>query len=962
MQLPRSARRPGVVMVILLVLVPVVAMAAAHPAAAAPVPLYPDLVSQIPPGGISIDHSVAADREFRYTHRIANLGAGPLEVRPEYDPTTDNARGFQRLYQRDNATVSLASESAIGGQLLYHAVHGHYHYPLASFGLYATAADGSVGTPVAMSPKVGFCIADSIPVTGSAGSSEHSPGNCGDPRATVGITPGWADEYDARDDGQSIPINGLPDGTYWLRTIVDPDNYLVESNNANNITDVKVKITGDTVAVLGTITPVIAPPTVAVVSPHNGDTVAGSVTLSATATDPAGITGLEYLIDGVAVTPRLSTPPYSFAWDTTGVTNGSHLVTARAFTGAGLRGASPTVLVNVSNAAVGGGIAIDVSVSRDGRGPLTTPPITTSSAGETLLALVSSDGPGGGAQTATVTGAGLSWRLVRRANGQPGAADIWTATAPQPLVAATVTATSGIGGFDASLSVVAFQNAGGVGASSGASAPTGVPSVSLTTTRDGSWVFGTGNDWDNAVGRVVPADQRLVHQFLDTGPGDTMWAQSTLTPSAGAGSVVNLRDLSPATDRWNLAAVEVLPAGVGTPGPIISNVLAGARTSSSAVITWTTDVPSTSAVDFGTTLSYGQSSPVDPTLTTSHRVTLSGLASETQYHYRVSSTDAAGITRRSVDFVFTTAAISTLFCDLTSPAAGATLSGTVAVTANASSTASVAGVQFKVDNVNLGAEDAAPPYSVNWDTTTAANGAHTLTAVVRDPTGNSLTSASVAVTVTNTTTTGPVGLVAAYSFNEGSGTLVHDLSGKANTGTLSGATWSAAGRYGGALSFNGVNNRVDVPDSPSLRLTTGMTVEAWLRPTTTNAAWRSAVLKEQPGGLAYALYSQTTANRPSGYVNTGGADVEVRAGGPLAANTWTHVAITYDGTAVRIYRAGALVATAPTAGPIVTAAGALRIGGNTIWGEYFAGLIDEIRIYNRALTATEITTDLNLAL
>ena len=76
-------------------------------------------------------------------------------------------------------------------------------------------------------------------------------------------------------------------------------------------------------------------------------------------------------------------------------------------------------------------------------------------------------------------------------------------------------------------------------------------------------------------------------------------------------------------------------------------------------------------------------------------------------------------------------------------------------------------------------------------------------------------------------------------------------------------------------------------------------------------------------------------------------------------NTWTHLAATYDGTTVRLYVNGAQVASRAVTGNLISSTGALRIGGNTIWGEYFSGLIDEVRIYNRALTPAEIVTDMN---
>jgi hypothetical protein len=86
---------------------------------------------------------------------------------------------------------------------------------------------------------------------------------------------------------------------------------------------------------------------------------------------------------------------------------------------------------------------------------------------------------------------------------------------------------------------------------------------------------------------------------------------------------------------------------------------------------------------------------------------------------------------------------------ITSPASGATVSGTISVTATASDDRGVAGVQFQLDGVNGGAEDAAAPYSISWDTTTASNGSHTLTAIARDAAGNRTTSALVTVTVSN---------------------------------------------------------------------------------------------------------------------------------------------------------------------------------------------------------------------
>src|SRR2546428_179480 len=92
-----------------------------------------------------------------------------------------------------------------------------------------------------------------------------------------------------------------------------------------------------------------------------------------------------------------------------------------------------------------------------------------------------------------------------------------------------------------------------------------------------------------------------------------------------------------------------------------------------------------------------------------------------------------------------------LIVTITSPASGSTVSGTVAVSASVSTIGSltVAGVQFKLDGNNLGAEDTTAPYSISWDTTTASNGSHALTAVARDSLGLLWTSDPVTVRVAN---------------------------------------------------------------------------------------------------------------------------------------------------------------------------------------------------------------------
>jgi chitodextrinase len=204
----------------------------------------------------------------------------------------------------------------------------------------------------------------------------------------------------------------------------------------------------------------------------------------------------------------------------------------------------------------------------------------------------------------------------------------------------------------------------------------------------------------------------------------------------------------------------------------------------------------------------------------------------------------------------------------------------------------------------------------------------------------------------------PAGLVGAWAFGEGIGTSTADASGNGNVGTSTGASWSTQGRFGNALSFNGLNSVVRVADSASLDLSSAMTLSAWIRPAASQSGWRT-ILQRQVD--AYFLNASNSAGplRPSGGGTIGGGTPWLS--GPTASpvGTWTHVALTYDGAALRLNVNGNQAASRPMGGAIETNNNPLWIGGNQPYGEYFNGLIDEVRVYNRALTQPDIQTDMN---
>jgi hypothetical protein len=181
-----------------------------------------------------------------------------------------------------------------------------------------------------------------------------------------------------------------------------------------------------------------------------------------------------------------------------------------------------------------------------------------------LVALVASDGPIAPApnnQNLTISGAGLSWTRVQRAATARGVSEIWTATAPTLLSNVTVTSTQSItvvnnGPVNQSMTVVAFTNASGVGASAAASGTTGAPSVSVVPQALGSAIYGVGNDFDGAVARTVPADQTMVHESFPPS-FDTYWVQMLNATTTSLTLPVTLNDTAPTNHQWNFAIVEI---------------------------------------------------------------------------------------------------------------------------------------------------------------------------------------------------------------------------------------------------------------------------------------------------------------------------------------------------------------------------------------------------------------------
>ena len=209
------------------------------------------------------------------------------------------------------------------------------------------------------------------------------------------------------------------------------------------------------------------------------------------------------------------------------------------------------------------------------------------------------------------------------------------------------------------------------------------------------------------------------------------------------------------------------------------------------------------------------------------------------------------------------------------------------------------------------------------------------------------------------------GLVGYWKFDESTGQIVNDSSGNANNGTL-GATSSpgtddptwATGKIAKGLDFDGVNDDVRIPDSISLRPPTGVTVAAWVKADVLSGG-KTAVDKRLSGSAdSYVLGTLGTSVR----FCAAETSTQCAVGGTLTTGAWYHLAGTFDGSSSKAYLNGVLVATYAWSNPLSYAPFSVLIGAEDQNGAItlrFDGVIDEVRIYNRALSAGEILNLIN---
>ena len=208
------------------------------------------------------------------------------------------------------------------------------------------------------------------------------------------------------------------------------------------------------------------------------------------------------------------------------------------------------------------------------------------------------------------------------------------------------------------------------------------------------------------------------------------------------------------------------------------------------------------------------------------------------------------------------------------------------------------------------------------------------------------------------------GPVAEWHFDEGAGNVVKDSSGNDNDGIIYGAIW-VDGKFGKALYFDGQDDYVEVPDSSSLNPTEQIAIESWYKPLSFMGAGNEPIVDKSYTSHNPPYYQYLLGVTGDGYPNVPASfsfsssinnqAISTHTGqGFWKIGQWYHIIGIYDSTSVKLYVNGELISSKPASGALNNFGTKLRIGTYVNFNAFLHGTIDEIRIYNRALSPEEV--------
>ena len=468
--------------------------------------------------------------------------------------------------------------------------------------------------------------------------------------------------------------------------------------------------------------PEMLAPTTAITFPANATTVAGTVSVTADAADNVGVAKVEFYVNGALKTTS-SAAPHLFSWDTTQLTPGSYTLTTKAYDAAGNVGQSQSVTVNVANDL----LAPTVS--------LTSPASYTTVSGSINIAANSADNVG-----VSKVEFYLNDVLLTATNMAPYTYNWDTKSAANGVHTLTAKAYDATGNVGQSQTVT-------INVSNDLSAPT----VAVTSPGSGATLSGTVSVTasaadDVAVSRVEFYRNGVLMGASNSAPYSYSWdtksvANGNYTLTAKAYD--NAGNLGQSQNTTVTVSNDVMAPTVGITSPGSSSTVSGTVT----IAANATDDVAVSRVEFyqnGVLLGSTSAAPYEGTDLVQSSIT---------YTLTAKAYDAVGNVGQSQSTTVTVANDTTApTVGITSPAASSTISGTVAITVDATDNVGVNRVEY-YQNGKLLATTNAAPYSFNWSTKSVSDGSYTLTAKAFDDAGNVASSASVSVNVSNATIT-----------------------------------------------------------------------------------------------------------------------------------------------------------------------------------------------------------------
>lgn len=514
------------------------------------------------------------------------------------------------------------------------------------------------------------------------------------------------------------------------------------------------------------------PPTISITSPTNGSTVSGTVSISALPSASAGVAGVQFKVDGTSYGGEVTSAPYTIAWITQGVANGTHSLTAlvRDATGATVTSAAVTVTLSntapaptvqiVAPSSVSGTFTVSATASSsigiagvqfkvDGGNlgsEVSLQPYQTS-VNSTLL----SNGPHAlsavARDTANTTSTSSTTVTVNNValDTTPPTVTL-TAPAPSTTVAGTITVSANASDNVAVVGVQFKLD----GANLGAEVTAAPYNVSWNTTTGSDGVHSLSATARDAAGNKANSASVSVTVTNTVAPPPTL---SCNTPGTGAFQACYYTDTS-----WGKLAVVRTESAInydwsftGTPDPLIPHNNFSARwqgnfTFNSGDYTFTlgTDDGSLLYIDGQLVLNYWGEHPAIPV--TGTKTLTAGTHLVRLDYYQLSARASASLAWVQVGSPTPPSAPAV---SIVTPAQGATVSGTITVSANVSDVVGVASTQFLVDGNSIGFGSGSP-YAVSLNTATLGNATHTLTALAKNAGGLSTTSAPVSFTANNT--------------------------------------------------------------------------------------------------------------------------------------------------------------------------------------------------------------------